>query len=388
MEQTTLQQHIEARVRAEIMKEAIKEQVLAVGWSEDEFDKAYADALVATGVPVPSEGTRGSYAKRASTLDVVLNFFSFILLGIVTTALGTLYFQIINKYFPDALSNVDFYQSGMITSAIYYSIAALLVAYPLYYVVVRVWFKRFRQDEAKVESKLTKWITYLVLLGASVTIVGDLIIAIFTFLQGELSARFFLKAITILTIAGMIFGFYFLERKKVQYRYEISRRTFQLFGYTLTALVALGIVMGFLVAGSPATERMRRFDAQRASDLQNLAGCIQGYAQQFERLPATLQDLETSSNFSYCTVRDPETSASYEYRVVTPLHAVGTSVLEGEVEVCATYALLSSADTQSGYTSVSNKWYQHSVGYECDSETVSVSINAVTKDISIPVKLR
>lgn len=367
-------------MRAGVGKESIKEQVLAVGWSEDEFDRGYADALVATGVPVPGEGARGGYAKRASALDVVLNFFSFILLGIVATALGTLYFQIINRYFPDTLSNIDYYQSGMSTSAIYYAIAALLVAYPLYYVVVRVWFKRFREDEAKVESKLTKWITYLVLLAASVTIVGDLIIAIFTFLQGELSARFFLKALTILAIAGMIFGFYFLERKKVQYHHEVPRRTFQLFGYILTAVVGLGILLGFLVAGSPATERMRRFDDQRATDLQNLANCIQGYGQQFERLPSALGELEKSTNFSYCTVKDPETGAPYEYRVVTPLRSSGTALLEGEVELCAIFALDSDESTEGMSTPMyTGKWYQHSAGRSCDSETISVSVGSAVK---------
>ena len=90
MEQTSLQQHLEERIRAGASKESIKEQLLAVGWAEDEIEQAYTDALIATGVPVPVDGTRGTYTKRTSTLEIVVNFFSFILLGIVATALGTL----------------------------------------------------------------------------------------------------------------------------------------------------------------------------------------------------------------------------------------------------------------------------------------------------------
>ncbi|MBP9749500.1 MAG: hypothetical protein KBD21_02120 [Candidatus Pacebacteria bacterium] len=386
MEHITLQQHIEARIRAGIGRDAIKEQLLVVGWPEEECDRAYAAALIATGVPTPLEGTHRR-TKGASTLDIVLNFFSFILLGIVATALGTLFFQIINKYFPDALARLgDYYYStypsGMITEAVYYAIAALVVAYPLYYVVVWVWFRRFRDDEGKVESKLTKWLTYLVLLAASVTIVGDLIAIIFTFLQGEITVRFFLKALTILVIAGVIFGFYFLERRKVQYHTEVPRKVFQWFGYTLTGVVLAGIVLGFVAAGSPATERKRAFDERRAQDLQQLAMCVSGYAQQYERLPVSLDDLLRSSEYSYCEKRDSESGELFEYRIVKELVQTGTETLEGEVELCGVFALPSSEEiVDSSYRE--NKWYVHEAGRDCDIESVSVKRGSSMKQ-SIP----
>jgi len=111
MEHTTLDQYVDARVRAGDSRESIRERLLAVGWAEEEADRAYASALIASGVPVPVEGARGRYAQRASTLDIMLNFFSFILLGIVVSALGTLYFEVIGKYFPDALARVRNYYS-------------------------------------------------------------------------------------------------------------------------------------------------------------------------------------------------------------------------------------------------------------------------------------
>jgi len=251
--------------------------------------------------------------------------------------------------------------------------AALIVAYPLYYVVVRIWFKRFREDEAKTESKLTKWLTYLVLLAASVTIVGDLIAILFTFFRGEITVRFFLKALTIFVIAGMVSGFYFLERKKVQYRQDIPRRTFQLFGYVLTGIVLVGILLGFFAAGSPSLERMRTFDEQRASDLQNLTRCVSDYTQQFSRLPDTLDDLETSTIFSYCSVNDPQTGEKYAYRVTTPLHLSDTSLLEGEVELCANFALATTGDTGYSYP-INDKWLLHDAGRSCDREAVTVQV--------------
>ena len=368
MESTTLQQHIEAKVRAGARKDAIVEELTAVGWQESEVDAAYAQALIACGVPTPNTQTRGAVGKRASTLEVVLNFFSFILLGIVATALGTLYFQIINHFFPDTLAR---YGGGMSEDAVYYAIAALIVAYPLYYVVMRFWFKRFREDEAKIESKLTKWLTYLVLLVASVTIVGDSIAVLFTFFRGEISARFFLKALTIFGIAGMVLGFYVLERKQVQFRQGIPRKQFRLFGYVLSGIILMGIVLGFVAAGTPATERARTFDERRAEDLASLARCITSYANEFQELPQTLAELSASGAAGRCETDDPESGEEYAYRVVAPLTANDAGVLRGEFELCATFARASDA-RDDRYWYGNDKWYEHSAGRACDVETLAV----------------
>lgn len=380
-DQASLTSYIEGRIHAGASKQVVLEQLTTVGWSDDEAEAAYARALVATGVPVPDKSTAGQHLQKASTMDVVLNFFSFILLGVVATALGTLYFAIINYYFPDPLMGSGYYAAQAHSSAVHYAIAALIIAFPLYYLVVRFWFKRFRDDVAKAESKLTKWLTYLVLLVASVTVVGDLIVTLFTFFQGEISARFFLKALTILVIAGSVFGFYFLERKRIQYRHEVSRTTFQTFGIALSVVVALGVLLGFMVAGSPATERMRGFDEQRANDLSQLAGCLNDYAHQYQALPATIDELEKTS-YSYCVgMHDPETGEPYFYEVLTPVQTMPGGLLQGEYQLCATFSL--STEPQAGESApyrydyyASGKWFTHAAGYECDTESVSINKTA------------
>lgn len=368
--------------------DAIKAYLLAVGWSAEEANTALGEALIASGVPTPERGHR--VGALSSTVEVVLNFFSFILLGIVATALGTLYYQIINYFFPDPLL-IRYGYADTSSSAMHYSIAALVVAFPLYASSVRLWFKRFREDEDKVESKLTKWLTYLVLLITAVTIVGDLIVTVYYFLQGEVSARFFFKALTILVIAGSIFGFYFLERKKIQYKNPITRQTFRSMGFAVSFLVVVGVILGFSVSGSPKTERMRGLDAQRSSDLMSIANCVSGYSFERKRLPESLSEIGKSSNFSYCmsNMSDPETGIPYSYRVTTPIQKVGT-VTEGEFELCATFALVASGDTKGGAGAsmpldpymVTSKWSTHEAGLVCKTETVVLDRG----DISIPTK--
>jgi hypothetical protein len=365
--------YIEERIKAGASKQSIVEQLTAVGWTENEAENVYARALMAVGVPVPEGSTAGKHIQKASTVDIILNLFSFILLGVVATALGTLYFGIINKFFPDPLVTSYSYVTASSSSAMHYAIAGLIVAFPLYYFVAYLWFKRFREDSARTESKFTKWLTYLLLLAAAITIVGDLITVLFNFFQGELSPRFYLKAFTILGIAGAIFGYYFLERRTIQYKHPVPRAVFRRFGATLAAFIVAGIFLGFFAAGSPLTERKRGFDDQRASDLASLASCINSYAEQYRTLPASLAELEKTS-YSYCSdTKDPETGTAYTYSIRTPLAVTASGLLQGEYQLCATFSLSSEDDTTGTRYYPSGKWYTHGAGYECDSESVSIN---------------
>lgn len=373
METEKLSQYVVDRIRAGAGKTEVKDELVTIGWTEDEAEAAFRAGVVALGAPVPTEGNRPMTTKKASTVDVVINFFSFILLGIVATALGTLYFQIINLSLPDPLDTMGYYSLASATSTIHYSIAALLIGFPLYYFAMRLWFRKFREDEGRTESKLSKWLTYLVLLVTAVTIVGDLITTLFTLLQGEITARFFLKALVILGIAGAVFGFYYLERKKIQYRTDIPRRVFQLFGRGVSAAVLIGIILGFMVGGSPTTERNRSFDETRSGHLSSLAGCIEQYASSLGALPTTLADLTMSSQYSYCEsyMKDPETMLPYEYRVVTPSMTQGAARV-GQFELCADFALASDTSTPRMGYGMTGVWYEHMAGRSCD--TVSAQL--------------
>ncbi len=372
----TLINYVADRVRAGVAKSEIQEQLITVGWSEEESLAVYKAALVSLGLPVPVEGNRQMFVKKSSTVDVVVNFFSFILLGITTFSLGTLFYQIINKYIADPLDATKYYSyssSSWETEVIHYSIAAIVIAYPLYVFTMRIWFKKFREDEGRSESKLTKWLTYIVLLIAAVTVVGDLITVVYTFLQGEVTLRFFAKATTIFVIASVIFAFYFLERKKVQYQVGIPRKVFVSFGVFTTFLVVLAIVLGFIAGGSPTEERNRTFDLTRSRNLESISNCIASYANRYGTLPAALDELLVRSQI-YCntTLTDPETSAKYSYRVVTPDTMRGYTRV-GEYELCATFALQSEKNTQDyTYNARGSKWYEHSSGYACDVHEVEL----------------
>ena len=132
METPSLGGYVAERMKGGSSKADIREELLAVGWSEEEADAAYREGVIILGVPLPSEGTRPTLIRKSSTVDVVINFFSFILLGIIATALGTLFFGIIEQSFPDRLSADPYVDVSAAMSGIHYAVAALLIGFPLY----------------------------------------------------------------------------------------------------------------------------------------------------------------------------------------------------------------------------------------------------------------
>jgi len=93
-----------------------------------------------------------------------------------------------------------------------------------------------------------------------------------------------------------------------------------------TVVVVAAIVAGFVVLGSPSEERARRLDQRRVFDLQQLTIAIDYYVREHRRLPASLDDL-ASTSAGNVSVRDPISSQPYGYRVVS----------DTAYELCATF---------------------------------------------------
>lgn len=297
-------------------------------------------------------------------VEIFMNLLSFFLLGVVATALGTLYFQIINKYFADPLARVVYSMGQFSTSAIHYSIAALIVGFPLYLWLEIFWFKRFFNMPEKIESRLSKWLTYIILFIAAGTIIGDLITAIFNFLQGELSPRFFLKALTILIIAGFVFGFYFLERKKIQYKKEVSSVYFKVIVSLATLIVATGIVLGFFAGGTPNQARLQRFDLETANNLSQISIAVNTFASSQNRLPNSLSELKNNPTYaSYFYNITDEKMNEYEYQIKDTTN----------YELCGTFNLVSTESYNMPVEYGGANWNTHDAGRVCKTLTATLS---------------
>lgn|SRR3989344_7051448 len=104
----------------------------------------------------------------------------------------------------------------------------------------------------------------------------------------------------------------------------------RIFVIAISVLVAANVVAGLLIVGGPQQERMRRFDDERVSNLQEVQYNILQFWQQKKLLPQNLDELRDDLT-GYIPPRDPETGDSYEYKVLGPLN----------FELCANFALRS-----------------------------------------------
>ncbi len=276
-------------------------------------------------------------------------------LGVV--AFIGLLFDYLNYTFPDQALNyyVDPYQGS-----ISYEMASLIVLAPVLLILMRIIRKSMQADPTRREIWVRRWALFLTLFVAGVTIVIDLIVLINTFLQGEeLSVRFLLKVLVVLLVMSAGFMHFLADLWGYWDKYpQYARRV----SWGVAALVVLSIASGFLIIGSPQTQRLYRLDEQRVNDLQSIQSQVINYYQLKQKLPSQLSELNDSLSY-YSVPLDPVSKQPYSYRIKGTL----------SFELCGTFGAPSRASDVSrpAYPELSapDKW-QHGMGNTCFARTI------------------
>lgn len=293
---------------------------------------------------------------KLSPKDFFLHIGSIATLYWATASLIGLIFAVINRAVPDAADAV--YQSTY-TGGIRFAIASLIIIFPAFLIISRLIRKSNETDPEKRESWLRKILIYLTLFIAGGIILGDLVAVLNSFLGGELTMRFFLKALTLLLILGFVFSYYTYELRK-----DSPKKTAKTRGYETVAIVVVvaAIVLGFYYLGSPFTQRNLQFDQERVRDLEQIQFQIVEYWQSKGELPRSLDNLNDSiKGFGIPT--DPDTGDAYEYRALEPT----------TFELCATFAHESDSRAEMSRarfpSGIETSW-QHDEGRTCFIRTI------------------
>jgi hypothetical protein len=154
-----------------------------------------------TGVPVPER--RGGTVEAAR--DAFLYLLAFSTLATWTIALGSLAFKLIDHWIPDPVATQSYFSYRYDIS---YQIASITVAFPIFLIVMRFILREVEISPERLQSSVRKWLTYIALLLTAGMMIGDLVTFLTTFLQGELTMRFVLKALVVIIIAGSVFWYY------------------------------------------------------------------------------------------------------------------------------------------------------------------------------------
>jgi len=293
----------------------IRMLLLSSGWKERDVAQALSAEGLDMPVPVPPDA--------GGARDAFFHLISFAALYTLVISSIALFFQYIERLFPDPATDYSYSINNF--SGIRWGMAAVLVSFPLLLWMSKIIQGEMRKHPEKSWSGVRRWLTYITLFVAACAMMGDVITLIFSLLEGELSLRFLLKVLTVFVSAGLTFTYYFLALKTSPA--SAASKQLNVSFLTMTSvIVAIAIVWGLVLSGSPAAQRLRRFDEKRIEHLRvihqeilNIVFNGQPYppdASPQQPLPSSLEEVVAKAVYQRPEIFDPETGMPYEYRVV------------------------------------------------------------------------
>jgi len=259
--------------------------------------------------------------KRNLPRDVFLHLLAIVTLYWSSITFVTLLWQFINNFLPDILTDVYTYQAKF--ELMRFAVSSLFIVFPLFIFVSWYLNKIYKRESVVRESKIRKWLLYFTLFVAAIIVVVDLVSVINSLLGGETTLKFFLKALSVLLVAGFVFGYYLDDVRR-----EEPTKLAKPFAFGAGTLVLIAIIGSFFVIGSPTTARLVGLDQQKVSDLQQIQYQIVNYWQTKQALPANLSDL-TDSISGFMAPTDQQLKINYEYNIKDATNL--------SFELCATF---------------------------------------------------
>ncbi len=325
--------------------------------------------------------------------------FFFISLGVIISLITSassflvLFFETLNKKFPDALNST--YQYGYNSydfESIRGTLATLIIFFPVFLLLSYFWRKLSKNQLGVKDTIIFKWMIYLVLFLTSLLTVIDLVTLVRYFVSGEITSRFIFKVIGTAIIAILIGFNYYYELKN--HNNELNKNKISLLCTIKSIIIFFALIIwSFTVMGSPKEQRAWRLDETRTNDLQNIQSQVINYWQQKDKLPVLLTDISNPIS-NYSIPADPEFDKGrvYEYIPKDKL----------SFELCATFTSdMPKGLRESNYSNVSGPMYaggdikttvaipaypsgindswNHKIGRTCFSRTID-------KDLYPPIK--
>jgi Domain of unknown function (DUF5671) len=262
-----------------------------------------------------------------------------------------LFFSIINTAYPVVGSYYSY-------ANISFPVAALIILTPVFLILASLIAKAEMFDASKKEIWVKRWSTYLTMFLTGAVAVGDLITVLYVFLDGQdLTKAFILKVLVVFVVSAALFG-YFLS----DLRGALNSKTRMIWRVGAIVLVAVPIILGFMVIGSPRTQRLARVDEQKVRDLQSIQAEVISYFQSKGAVPSSLADLQKSSLY-FVPPTDIDAGVPYEYKMLQ----------NNSFELCAGFNVESKNKNNTSYPSmygaVDENW-THGSGRVCFTRTI------------------
>lgn len=286
-------------------------------------------------------------------------FYLLSLVALIFMALSTgmIIFQIINKTIVD----IPLFSGGFDSGTLRFAISAIIISAPIYYLTMRQINKSLYNGSLHKDAEVRKWLTYFILLVSAVVMIGWLIATINNFLNGELTTKFILKAITAIIIAAAIFSYYFYDIRRESV-IGAKDKTISLFFYGSLAIVVISLISAFFFIDSPTVARERRQDMANLEKFNMIDNAINSYYAEHGKLPANFADItgdKTIANLSVETFKDEITGKAFDYKGKDKM----------TYELCTEFKTSNKDVNDIGQYNYKDRW-THDAGYQCMSQRV------------------
>ncbi|MBV9349475.1 MAG: hypothetical protein JO026_01875 [Patescibacteria group bacterium] len=310
-------------------------------------------------------------------LGTVLSFY------VSVISLLNLFFNYINRAYPDALAGYG----DPYSSSTRFSIAALVVLFPLFLVLMRLIRKDIAAHPEKRDLWVRKWALGFTLFIAGITMATDLVLLLNAYLNGEVTARFILKALVVFLVAGAAF-LHFLADLWGYWASNLPRA--RAVAIAAATAVFATVLAGFFIIGTPQHARLVRFDDQKVSDLQSVQWFVVNYWQNKGKLPAALSDLNNPIS-GYRPPVDSQTGVQYGYQAIGKTSFVLCAVFNDETQPNSVRAFsqpvpasVPAGEFYPGKDLMSDTW-EHTAGKNCFLRSIDPARYPVNTPLAKPL---
>jgi len=293
-----------------------------------------------------------------------------VMIGLYVSSISflVLLFQITNNVLPLAGE-----YTGGSDSSIRISISVLFIFFLAFIYLSYLAMKDLKENPEKKDMWIRKWMIFLTLFIAGLTIAIDLSTLIYRFIGAEdLTLRFFLKVFFVLAVIGFIFRSSLSDLKRTSFEFTKKIKI----SYGIVSLIILsGIIYGVIQNGSPFMLRAQQMDAQRINDLTNIQSQIVYSEWQNKGIVPTSLDSLNDPISGFTVPKDPENSQNYEYKMIST----------NSFELCATFKTDNNKTKQTNIIptysdSIKENW-QHTVGRVCFERTIDPKLYKVNTPV-------
>lgn len=241
---------------------------------------------------------------KTSPKDIFLNLGAIVALYTLTISLLNLLFSVINSAYPKILDTYNYYGSQSISLPV----SVLIIFFPIYIFLMWLLEKGYSTEQDRKHFGVRKWLTYITLFITGIALAADFVTIIYYFIDGqELTMGFILKFLSVLVVSLGIFYYYISDVRDM-----LTAKSQKVWLTVSIIFIVASIVWGFVVLGSPRTQKLYKYDSAKFSDLENISWQVNSYYEMEGSLPESLSDLSSSVNY-FVVPLDPQSGKPYEY---------------------------------------------------------------------------